>query len=73
MKSRKEVEREFTAELCELLKKWDAEIQTEDFGRGYNQDIRMTVSIPGKWDGDGETIREYADIELGTCFDGVKR
>ena len=61
------VERDFRAELHALLTKWDAEINADDHWPGYaecGQDIRMTVSIPGIYD--GENTRESADFDLGS-------
>jgi hypothetical protein len=65
MKTKQEVEKEFREELSELLKKWKADISIEDYGRSYREDFRITASIPGEWDENGETTRQHADIDLG--------
>jgi len=59
---------QFKAELFALLKKWDAELSTEDHYQGYpecGEDVRMTVHIPAIYDGNGETIRPLTEIDLG--------
>lgn len=68
MKTKAEVEAAFRAELTELLKRWNAELEAADHWQGYaecGEDVRMTVTIPGEWDKDGGTTREWTEIDLG--------
>ncbi len=68
-----ETETEFRRELKALLAKYDAELDAKDHYVGYpecGEDIRMTVTIDGKWDKDGEVIQEYQSFNLGTFIDG---
>lgn len=63
-----DIKREFMAELTELLKRYDAELSAKDHYQGYaecGEDVRMTVSIPSKWDKDGELVRVGCEINLG--------
>jgi len=65
---------QFKAELHALLKKWDAELSTEDHWKGFaecGEDVRMTVHIPAIYDGNGETIRPGTEIDLGRIVDST--
>jgi len=77
MITKKQVEKEFRAELQDILNKWGAEISAEDHFTGYSEcgeDIRMTVTIPNIYDKDTcDTIREYAEINLGRYMDAEKK
>ena len=71
MKTKGQVETEFRTELEELLKKWNATIETEDHYQGYaecGQDIRMTVTIPAIYNSEVETVQEWSEIDLGQSF-----
>ena len=71
MKTAKQVEDEFRAELSDLLAKYGAELEAKDYWQGYSEcgaDVRMTVTIDGQWDENGETVREYTEIDLGSSF-----
>ena len=71
MKTKEEITKEFTEELKDLLKKYDAEIEAEDHFQGYSDegsDIRIEVSIPSKYDENNEIISEYTVIDLGKYF-----
>jgi len=66
------VERDFREELVALLVKYEAELEAEDHYPGYSecgQDVRMTVYVPAKYDEEGDLIREYCVIDLGTKVD----
>ena len=66
------VTQQFTMELKALLKKYDAEISAEDHYQGYpecGEDIRITVTIPSKYDADGNMLREWTEIDLGNYGD----
>ncbi|MCK9155352.1 MAG: hypothetical protein M0P12_04465 [Paludibacteraceae bacterium] len=70
MKTEAQVSKEFIDDLKSLLKKYNAEIGTLNHWMGHAEcgsDIRMTVYIPGVYQ-DGETIREYTEIDLGESF-----
>lgn len=62
-----EKQKNFHVELCELLKKYKAEITLEDFGRNYMRDEKMVVTF-----GYDETLVEengsgiIPDLVLGT-------
>ena len=62
-----EKQKNFHVELCELLKKYNAEITLEDFGREYMRDEKMVVTF-----GYDETLYEengsgiVPDLVLGT-------
>ena len=75
-----EVEAAFRAELNALLAKWGAELEAKDHYPGYPEeaeDVRMTVTVPGKWTNQGEMIREGTTIDLGQRIasgeDGLKQ
>lgn len=68
MKTKDQLTKEFTAELHALLAKYGAEIDAEDHYSGYPEcgsDVRMTVTIPAIHDANGETLREWTEIDLG--------
>ena len=74
MQTSKEVEEQFKKELRDLLSKYGAgtEIEAKDHWMGYaecGEDVRMTVCIDGIYK-DGETVREYTEIDLGSYFGG---
>lgn len=68
MQTKEQVAQAFKDELQALLDKYGAELEAKDHWQGYaecGEDVRMTVDIPGIWDKDGETVREYTEIDLG--------
>lgn len=78
MQTKEQVTEEFTRKLKSLLAEyddpndpgaWKASIEARDHWQGYaecGQDIRITVTIPAIWDKDGNSIREWTEIDLGT-------
>lgn len=67
------IERQFLAELRALLSKYGAELEAEDHYPGFAEcgsDSRMTVTVPSKYDGDGNATRERCEIDLGSHVDG---
>ena len=63
-----EVKAAFLFDLNALLQKWTATLEAADHYPGYaecGEDIRMTVTIPGVWDANGDTLREWTEIDLG--------
>jgi len=62
-----ERQKQFHVELCELLKKYKAEITLEDFGRAYMRDEKIVVTF-----GYDESLHEengsgiIPDLVLGT-------
>ncbi len=65
MKTAKQREAEFRADLDTLLKNHDAEIDITDDGKGYGAHRGIViVSMNGSWDGDGEPVAEYAEFQL---------
>lgn len=75
MITKQEITDNFMADLKNLLGRYKAEITAEDHWQGYaecGRDIRMTVSIDGQYDKDGETISEMTEIDLGTFVDYPK-
>lgn len=68
MLTKEKVTKAFMKDLRNLLKKYDAEIEAEDHFPGYpesGEDIRMTVTIDGLYDEDGNKLREMTEINLG--------
>jgi len=74
-----EIEAEFRAELAALLARYndpktrlnDATLEADDHYRGYpecGEDVRMTVEIPGIYDGEGNCLRPWTTINLGRSF-----
>lgn len=69
MQTKQEIEQAFKAELQALLDKYGAELEAKDHYQGWaecGEDVRMTVDIPGIWDKDGEPVREWTEIDLGS-------
>lgn len=61
----KETRQEFLKELQALLKKYDAEIVTEDHWKGYaecGRDVRMTIQFED-WHIEEIDLGEYVDAE----------
>jgi hypothetical protein len=58
--------RDFMVDLINLLKKHDAELDTElEFAGGYNSyKAVLTVYFNGQYDPDGNTIKPYTDLAL---------
>lgn len=68
MQAKEQIEQAFRAELQALLDKYGAELDAKDHYQGYaecGEDVRMTVTIQGEWDKEGEPVREYTEIDLG--------
>lgn len=68
MKTDKDIEKEFKKDLAELLKKYNATIESQDEYRGYpecGEDIQITVDIEGTYDTDGNVILPNASFKLG--------
>ena len=66
--SKDQVEAEFTKELKALLAKWGAELEADDYFVGYaecGEDIRMKVTVTGIYNYNGDTVREFTEIDLG--------
>lgn len=62
------IEESFKQEFRALLKKYNAEIQVDDFWQGYAEcgsDVRAEIYIPAKWDEKGNLISKEE------CFDLV--
>ena len=75
MKKDTQVAEEFMAELRGLLNKWDAEISAEDHFKGYpecGEDVRITITIPSKYDENGEYTREWTEIDIGNLYRAYK-
>tara|TARA_R110001632_G_scaffold211185_1_gene336566 strand:- start:734 stop:931 length:198 start_codon:yes stop_codon:yes gene_type:complete len=58
---------QFHKELKELLKKFDAEIMIEDFGRGWGEDNNIVVDF--NWDIDKEK-ESTPQLVIGTWENG---
>jgi len=62
-----EKQKNFHVELCELLKKYNAEITLEDFGREYMRDEKIVVTFgydESLFEENGSGI--VSDLVLGT-------
>ena len=69
MRTKQQIEQEFRAELQALLDKYGAELEAKDHYQGYaecGEDVRMMVDIPSTWREDGELVREWTEIDLGS-------
>ena len=68
MQTKEQITAAFKAEFQALLDKYGAELEAKDHWQGYaecGEDVRMTVTIQGEWDKDGEPVREYTEIDRG--------
>ena len=68
-----DVGQRFFAELCDLLRRYGAELSADDHYQGYaecGEDVRMTVDIPAIYDADGNRLRDYCEVDLGRWLDG---
>lgn len=71
MKTSQEITGEFKTKLRTLLAEYGAELSAKDHWTGYaecGEDVRMTVEIPSIYDKDGNCLREWTDIDLGSFF-----
>jgi hypothetical protein len=73
MKTKSQVTTEFTEELLALLKKysrddWAAEICLNETSRSFYPVYNIEAYIPSLYDENGECIREYTEIDLGTTI-----
>lgn len=58
----------FTRDIKELLKKYNAEISLEETTQNYGYvrgDEEIIISIPNKWNEEGELIQDYIEFSLG--------
>lgn len=68
MKTSKEIEREFRADLKALLGKYNASLDIQDKGSGYLPKFYINAYIPSAWE-NHVMISQPADIDLGSSFD----
>lgn len=71
MKTKEQVTAEFKADLAELLKKysrddWAAEICLNETSRSFYSTYNIEAYIPSLYDENGDCIREYTEINLGS-------
>lgn len=69
--TKENVTAQFKQALQELLDVWGAELEARDHYDGYpecGEDIRMTVTIPAVYTADGDTEREWTEIDLGSSL-----
>jgi hypothetical protein len=61
---------DFEKELKELLRKYDAEIETEERGEhGYARGVEhIVVNFNAKYDKKGEPLNTFCDLDLGRCI-----
>lgn len=65
MKTAKQREEEFRADLAALLEKHGAEIDVTDDGRPFGMHSGIClVTMGGEWDGTGELVKEYTEFRL---------
>ncbi len=65
MKTAKEREAEFRADLAELLRKHRAELNVTDDGRPYGMQSGVCeVYLEGVFDEDGNVIEEFSEFNL---------
>ena len=70
MKTEQQIKEEFINKLKALLAEYGegAEIECKDYWKGYTEcceDVRMILTIPAKFDAEGELIQEYCKVILG--------
>ncbi len=68
MKTSKEIEKEFKADLSALLTKYNAVIEAEDVYQGYSEcgeDIQISIWIDPVYETDGNTVSESSYFKLG--------
>lgn len=68
MKTSKEIEKEFKADLSTLLKKYNAVIEAEDVYQGYSECgeyIQISIWIDPIYETDGNTVSESSYFKLG--------
>lgn len=68
METKEQVTQAFEAELQTLLNKYNAELEAKNVWQGYaecGEDIRIEITIPAIHDKEGNTVREWTDIDLG--------
>lgn len=68
MKTSKEIEKEFKADLSVLLQKYNAVIEAEDVYQGYSEcgeDIQISIWIDPIYETDGNTVSESSYFKLG--------
>lgn len=68
MKTSKEIEKEFKADLSVLLQKYNAVIEAEDVYQGYSEcgeDIQISIWIDPVYETDGNTVSESSYFKLG--------
>jgi len=72
MKTSEEIAKDFKEDLELLLFKYNnAELEAKDHYSGYSEcgeDVRMTVTVPAKWDSNNIMISDYTEIDLGNWF-----
>lgn len=63
---------DFLSSLKALMKSYGAVMEAEDHYPGYaecGQDIRIEVTIPTRYDRDGEVVTAGCTIDLGSSFE----
>lgn len=71
----KEAQEAFTAEFQALLDSWGAEMEAGDHYEGYaecGEDIRVEITIPAIYDGNGREEREWCCFDLGRFMSAKK-
>lgn len=74
-KEAKEVARQFKGEFDELLKRYKATMEVEEFSNNYpHSRIEPTIKvyIPADFREDGKRLSEYVEIDLGSHLSGYK-
>jgi len=73
MKTSKEIEAEFRADLKALLKKYKATISLEDYSGYYNnhgENLKIAVTKQSIYDEcSSECVEEYTEFDLGRWID----
>jgi hypothetical protein len=65
MRTAKQREEEFRADLKALLEKHKAELDITDDGRSYGMHNGIAVvTMMGEWDGDGNETAEYTEFRI---------
>ncbi len=65
MRTAKEIEAEFRADLAALLAKHGAELNITDDGKGYGFHCGIAeVTVMSKYDEDGNQIVEYTEFRI---------
>ena len=69
--AQEKIRTEFISDLKALLRKWDTEIEIEDYDHSWSgHNSKMTVFIHAKHSDEGDLISPCVEIDLGRYMTG---